>query len=167
MLSKIKCWTIFMIIIFIIANCPNFTKTASASNEKEDPNEVYIARGIIPPGDFLLLKHNMGLDDLTFTSQFVKNDTTYDYSEYKSQFYHLMEIKQPTVFKNNSIRDVSTTALLNGNFVIAFRDNDNSGDGTFVIYREATITFEKVNNNEVRLWNNTDESLDLILKVNL
>ena len=167
MLSKIKFYTILMIIIFIIANCPNFTKTSSNEKEKEDSNKVYTIRGIIPPGDFLSLEHNMGLDNLTFTSQFVKNDITYDYSEYKSQFYHLMEIKQPCVFKNTSIRDVSTTALLNGNFVIAFRDNDNSGDGTFVIYREASIDFEKVNNNEVRLWNNTDEPLDLILKVNL
>ena len=76
------------------------------------------------------------------------------------------EVVAPKVFKNAGTGSISATALSNRNFAIAYPDSGNSNYGTFVIYKEAHLALQKVSNTEVRLWNYTKETLEMILSVN-
>ena len=124
-------------------------------------------QGVIAPNDYLSLQHNLGRDDLTFTAQFVKYGYVYDCEEYGNIFGYEGElIIAPTVFESVTTYYISATALSNGNFAIAYRDRGTLGYGTFVICGKPHLALEKVNNNEVRLWNYTLETLEMMLSVN-
>ena len=62
---------------------------------------------------------------------------------------------------------ISTMILNNGNFAISYQDVNNSMNGTFVIYGKQHLALEMISNNEVRLWNYTKETLEMMLSVNL
>jgi hypothetical protein len=78
------------------------------------------------------------------------------------------EVKSETNFNHGSFGtpSISTSALGNRNFVIAYQ-NDLSDERAraFRIYAELHLELEKVSSNEVRLWNHTDETLELMLSV--
>ena len=173
-------------------------------------------QGVIEPGAYLALVHNLGRDDLTFEAQFVKNGYIYDYTEYRELFADEGEllvppvmfepaqsgfvvattlengdfavayqdgdngnrgtfviydpegnaVKAPEVFNDNETGGISATILQNGNFVIAYSDYGETENGSFAIYGKPGLALEKISSNEVRLWNRTSESLELMLSVN-
>ena len=71
----------------------------------------------------------------------------------------------PTDFISQNIYYISTITLPNGNVLIAFRNSGMSGVGTFAILGKKCLQLQKVNRNEVRLWNYTGEELELMLSV--
>jgi len=50
--------------------------------------------------------------------------------------------------------------------LIAYSDFGNSSYGTFVIGGKSELMLEEVDQNEVRLHNHTEETLELLLSVN-
>lgn len=89
--------------------------------------------GTIAPDSFLVLEHNLDRSDLTFTGQFVKNGNIYDYADYQELFSQ-KRFKDGTVFNEAATSNTATVLLSNGNSVVVFTDEGNSGYGTFVIY---------------------------------
>jgi hypothetical protein len=72
----------------------------------------------------------------------------------------------PTVFEEDPTAVVSTAALPGGDFAVAYAEEEASGDrGSFVVCGKHRLTLARASNNEVRLWNHTNEELDLLLSV--
>jgi hypothetical protein len=57
------------------------------------------------------------------------------------------------------------TPLPNGQFAIAYRNNDDSGVGTMLWGGDFKLSLEKVSSNEVRLYNYSAETLTLNLSL--
>jgi hypothetical protein len=94
-------------------------------------------QGIVAPGSYLALTHNLGRDDLTFTAQFLKYGYIYDYNDYAWLFGGGMEQSTAMVFESSATSFISTTILADGNTLIAYRDEANSGYGTLVVINPA------------------------------
>ncbi|MEW5961172.1 MAG: hypothetical protein AB1801_25885, partial [Chloroflexota bacterium] len=60
---------------------------------------------------------------------------------------------------------VSATTLQNGKALIAYRDGGNSNYGT-LLFSPADLQLQRVDNNQARLWNSTQETLELLLSLN-
>jgi hypothetical protein len=75
-------------------------------------------------------------------------------------------IAGPIVFESGITSYISSAALSNRRFVIAYRDEENSNYGTLAIYGESHLALQKFSDEEVRLWNFTCETLELMLSVN-
>ncbi len=67
----------------------------------------------------------------------------------------------PTVFHGGAYL-ISTVTTSDGNIMFIYQSNNK---GTLITYGINKILLQKVNSNEVRLYNNTDETLELMLSV--
>lgn len=92
------------------------------------------AQGSVNPGEYLALVHNLNDSNLTFTAQFVKGGTTYDYTEYRKAIAGYAKS-----FNAAGATSIAATPLPGGLVAIAYADADSSLNyGTFVIYNSTT-----------------------------
>ncbi len=87
--------------------------------------------GTISPGQALVLQHNLGRDDLTFTGQFVKNGFIYDYSEYRELFSSFSTKHEKTTFfdfysSGSSYAQTATTGINDNDMVVAYSWDDST-----------------------------------------
>ena len=95
------------------------------------PTEI---QGSVEPGGYLALVHNRNDSNLTFAAQFIKDGTTYDYTEYRKVI-----AGYPSIFDTSSTLTIAATPLSGGLVAIAYADADSSLNyGTFVVYNTTT-----------------------------
>jgi hypothetical protein len=107
-------------------------------------------------GDFVISYKSIEIDDaippFNFTPGkfgiFDKNGTT---------------VMLPYIIEKTTFGHSTITELNNGNFVISYTGSQSYC--YFGIYSDHYLALEEIDNNEVRLWNRTNETLDLRLSV--
>jgi hypothetical protein len=75
------------------------------------------------------------------------------------------EVSAPQSFASDDVGTVAATPVSDRVFAVAFADAGAGDRGTIVFGGPHALLLQKVTNNEVRLWNRTSETLELLLSV--